>query len=113
MSAGSRSEPVTVERLSRVPDGAGGAVVSWSDLGLIWCDLKPVKASEKELSTQGGGLRAINVYLLTADALSVSSLGVTTADRVTWNGDPFGISEIRTGKASKQDVEIVVSTSLE
>lgn len=105
--AGARCQPVALQRLTRTPDGAGGATEAWADVATIWCDVKPLRASEQE---RQGAVRALSVYQFSADAMTVAAHSTTTADRLAWSGRVFNIRELRTPKSSVPDIDLIAET---
>lgn len=47
MTIGQLRHQVTIQRQVRTEDGAGGGEISWSDVGTVWAEIKPARASEK------------------------------------------------------------------
>ncbi len=107
MGAGARAEPVTLQRLTRTSDGMGGGVETWADVGLIWCDIKPLRASEAE---RQGAVRSLSVYQFSADAMSVKAKAASPSDRLVWQGRAYNIRELRTPKSAMPDIDIIAET---
>jgi SPP1 family predicted phage head-tail adaptor len=47
--AGRLKRRLVLEKPARVPDGAGGATVTWSAAATLWAELRPLKAEERPL----------------------------------------------------------------
>jgi len=82
MTAGSRDQRVTFQRFTSTPDGAGGSVDTWADLISRWCEVKPLSGGERAAAQQTESPRN---YRLTVPNDS-GTRGLTTADRIVWEG---------------------------
>lgn len=38
---------ITLQKLTRAPDGQGGSIVSWTDIQSVWAKITPTSAQEK------------------------------------------------------------------
>lgn len=88
--SGSKTEMVTIERVTRTPDGGGGVTTAWASIGDLWADVQWVRGSETETR---GAVREVVVYrfrVLTDDA---EAIGITAKDRIVWCGDLYNIRE--------------------
>lgn len=82
MTAGKRSERVTFQRYTSTPDGAGGTIDTWTDHISRWCEVKPISGGERAAAQQTESPRN---YRLTVPNDS-GTRGLTTADRIVWDG---------------------------
>lgn len=80
MHAGKLRDRVTVERATETPDGAGGAVVTWSGQGTLAAHIEPVRAAERVEAAQQ---RGVVMYRVTVRNSGVGA-AATTTDRLVW-----------------------------
>ena len=114
MSAGNRSEIVAIDAAGPLlADGGGGGVSTWSQIGSLWADVKPQRATEAE---RAGAERTLSVYLFTVLTVDARALGLDPAHRLRWS-DPvsgrervFNIREVRAPKYRQAELEIVGET---
>jgi SPP1 family predicted phage head-tail adaptor len=52
---GALDQRLTLESPSRAPDGGGGAVVTWSEVGEIWAAVRPITGDERLRADQVAG----------------------------------------------------------
>lgn len=93
MEAGRLDQRITLQRKARVSDGMGGYVETWSDLGTVWAEVRPLSSREiwnaMQVSTQTR-FRARLRFRGDADG----SPYYTSADRVTWKGRTYGVERV-------------------
>lgn len=83
MTAGKRDQIVRFERLTSTPDGYGGTIDTWVTLlDRRWCAVKPLSGGERAAAQQTESPRN---YRLTVPNDS-GTRGLTTADRLVWEG---------------------------
>lgn len=82
MTAGSRDERVTFQRYGSTPDGAGGTTQAWADHIARWCEVKPLSGGERAAAQQTESPR--NYRLMVPN--DSGTRGLTTADRIAWEG---------------------------
>jgi head-tail adaptor len=108
-SAGAKTELIVVERYVDSPDGAGGAVRTWNQVGLIWADPRWIGGSE---SDRQGALRAAAKYRFTVLSAAAEALALGTEDRLVWNGERFNIRERPRRLPRAVDTEIIAETGV-
>lgn len=107
--AGAKTELVTFERESRVADGGGGAAASWATLGTAWAEVRYLRGGE---AGQRGALRELSAYRFLVLSEAVAALGLTTADRLVWNGVTFQIREQPRRLPRSAETEIVAEAGV-
>lgn len=70
MSAPVLSRRLVLEAPVRVPDGAGGAIESWTSLGTLWADVRPRSGRER---AQAGEPVSIMAYRIVVRGAPVGS----------------------------------------
>lgn len=111
MSSGSgdRNEIVTVERETRTIERGGGAGSAWSAIGELWADVQFIGSSETQ---RFGSIRATRKYRFVVNAFDAEDLGVTTGDRLVWNGELFGIQERPRFQSVSPDMSIIAESGI-
>lgn len=100
---GKMDQKVTLQRLVRTPDGAGGTTTSWQDFASnarVWAEVQ-AKAG-RETMTEGRMSATFTVLFL------IYNRGdVTETDRIVWQGVTYNIRGIRreTGRAMRLVIE--------
>jgi SPP1 family predicted phage head-tail adaptor len=82
MTAGSRDQRVTFQRVTETGDDGGGADDAWNDLFARWCEVKPLSGGERAAAQQTESPR--NYRLMVPN--DSGTRGLTTADRIVWDG---------------------------
>lgn len=82
MTAGKRDQRVTFERFTSASDGAGGTIETWATLMQRWCSVMPLSGGERAAAQQTESPRN---YRLSVPNDS-GTRGLTTADRLVWEG---------------------------
>lgn len=86
------NELVTVEQLSRAPDGAGGSVETWAAVGRpIFAEIVPVAGRE---APDAGRKAALQTWLVTVR----HGADITAADRLDWGGRKLHLSSMPTDR---------------
>ncbi|PPD05841.1 MAG: hypothetical protein CTY28_15960 [Hyphomicrobium sp.] len=109
MSAGKRTELIKIERETRAPDGGGGSVTTWAELGQLWAEARFARAGEKK---DRGPVRETTVYkfiVLTDDA---EDLGIRATDRIVWDGELYNIRERPRRMQRVAETEIVAESGV-
>jgi SPP1 family predicted phage head-tail adaptor len=103
-SAGDLREPVTFERVTRVPDGVGGWAETWSQIAGA-----PARAMVRQVS--GREAWAFDRINARADRMVVVRFhdGLTPADRVTIRGRAHNIAAINNLDFADRWLEIAVT----
>lgn len=91
MGAGALSERITLQRLVRTPDGAGGTVTEWQDFERNPRPWAEVRAKSGREAVVEGRIAATFVVLFTIYNRS----DVNETDRIVWNGVVYNIRGIR------------------
>lgn len=58
---GNMRERITLQRLERIPDGAGGSEETFVDVATVWARVEPVKSAEQFMA---GGIQGIDDLLV-------------------------------------------------
>lgn len=100
---GKMDQKVTLQRLVRTPDGAGGTTTSWHDFASnarVWAEVQ-AKAG-RETMTEGRMSATFTVLFLIYNRDDV-----TETDRIVWQGVTYNIRGIRreTGRAMRLVIE--------
>jgi head-tail adaptor len=85
--SGAFDQRVTVRRVTRTPDGYGGATEAWADIGTVWAECLQISGDE---SAVGDAKRAVSRYRFTSRNAGVWA-GLTASDRLSWGGMVFDI----------------------
>lgn len=103
MTAGAMTEQVTLQRVVRSADGAGGQTEAWADMACDTCVWAEVRAKAGTESMVEGRTSASFVVLFTIYARS----DVDETCRILWNGVAYNIRGIRreTGRAQRLVIE--------
>lgn len=101
MRAGKLDRVIVIQRATYETDGAGGLVLTWSDIATLRAQL--VQASTEEF---------IRAYGASAEALTIFRTrwlaGVLTSDRVLYNGLAHNIKELKEiGRAEGLEIRTV------
>lgn len=91
MTPGKLDQRVTFERSSRVPDGGGGGVDTWSLIGSRAANVHAVSGRERDMAQQAQAPRNYRITVR-RDSFTAS---VTEADRLVWRGKVMNIRLIR------------------
>lgn len=78
MGAGKYRHLVTVERVTQVPDGAGGMTTTWQPLGSFWASVEPIGG--REALRAGQIVADMDTRITTRWSPMVS--GITAKDRI-------------------------------
>lgn len=84
--AGAMSEEITIERMSRESDLAGGWTETWAELATCWAAVRSKPAGEK-LEDGRMNARTVNAFTIYQDACPT----VAEDDRIVWNGETWNI----------------------
>jgi SPP1 family predicted phage head-tail adaptor len=79
MDPGRLDQRVTLERRSRVADGAGGGADAWTAVAELWAAVAPISGRER---TQARQVESPALYRVTIRPRA----DLTTADRFVWQG---------------------------
>lgn len=82
MTAGKRDQRVTFQRFTSTSDGAGGTIETWANHIARWCEVKPLSGGERAAAQQTESPR--NYRLMVPN--DSGTRGLTTADRIVWDG---------------------------
>jgi SPP1 family predicted phage head-tail adaptor len=81
---GSLRQRVTIQTITKTPDGLGGWVHSWGELATVWADLFPL--SGREIYAQGQVLSPV-----THKCIIRFRDDVTTKHRISYGGQAYNI----------------------
>lgn len=100
MQPGQLDQRVTVQRIERTSDGAGGETTAWVDFASLWANVKP--ASGRELQIEGR---------MTATSSTVFTIrrraDLLDTDRIVWGGVSYNIRAIMLG--SQRDLYMAIT----
>ena len=109
VGSGTKTELVTVERYTTMPDGGGGAIRAWASIGQLWAEAQWIGG--EEMSRQGA-LRAKSKYRFTVLSAAADALSISTEDRIVWNGETYNIRERPRRLPRKPETEIITETGV-
>lgn len=102
MKAGKLDQVITVQRFTNTVNEFGTPVQSWSDLVTVRAQI--IQGSTTEFIQ--GGARDDTVMIFRTRWIE----GITTADRVVFDGDYFNVKELKPiGRAKGLDIRTVAS----
>jgi head-tail adaptor len=107
--SGAKTERIAVERYTTVPDGGGGRPRTWSQIGELWAHAQRIGGGE---SDRQGALRAMERYRFTVLTAAIEAIGLTTEDRIVWQGEPYNIRERPRRLPRSPETEIVAETGV-
>lgn len=90
MKAGERDRLITVERATTAEDDHGGETLTWAVLEQAWARVRFGLAQEKREAAQEGGVQTATFEVVPTAALR----GVALKDRITFDGNPWDITEV-------------------
>lgn len=109
MDAGARTELITIQRETDTRRPGGGQTVALSPLGQMWAKVEWIGGGEP---ARDGGVKPGAKYRFTCMSAAVEELGVTSNDRILWNGDTYNIRERPRRLPNKPQTEIVAETGV-
>lgn len=87
---GQLDQRVTIQRIERTSDGAGGETTAWADLADVWANVRPATGRETQIE---GRIAATSSAIFTirrrADLLDT--------DRIVWGDVAYNIRSIMIG----------------
>lgn len=107
--SGAKTELVTIERETRIPDGGGGWRHVWTQVGQIYAAAQWVRGGE---SDRQGALRELAAYRFVVLSADLEALGVTTKDRLVWNAETYNIRERPRRLPRQVESEIIAETGV-
>ena len=108
-SAGARTELVTFRRETPTRRDGGGASVSVTDLGQAWASVTWARGGEED---RQGAVREIAIYKFRVLSAAAEALGITSSDRIVWNGETYNIRERPRRLITSPETEIVAETGV-
>ncbi len=100
--AGRKDQPITLQRLSRTPDGIGGSTKDWADFSetpSVWAHVQA-----------GSGSEALEEGRMAATAFATFTIynrsDVTDLDRIIWGGVAYNIRSIR--REGEQSLDLAI-----
>lgn len=87
----------------------GGMTPTIIPVGTMWAKADWLGGGE---AARDGGVKPGSKYRFTCLAAAVEELGVTTSDRIVWNGDTYNIRERPRRVPNKPETEIVAETGV-
>lgn len=88
--AGDLNQRVTFQRAVSGDDGYGNTVSSWSDVLTVWADVRETTGKERVDAGRVEESRTATVRI----RRSFDSLGISAADRMSYNGGVWNIRSI-------------------
>ena len=104
-SPGELNERVTIEQITRTPDGQGGYTEAWSAVDTVWAMVRPKSGYER---AQSGQVDAPVTYLVVIRYRS----GMSETNRLLWRGKILNIRFIHDPGPRRQFLPIDCDTSL-
>lgn len=104
-----RDQLITIERETNTRRPGGGLASEWTEIGELWVAARWVGGGEGEAR---GAVRATARYRFIAISADVEALGVTTKDRIVWNGEPYNIRETPRRLRKPVETEIIAETGV-
>ena len=88
--AGAMDQPITIERKTLTPDGAGGSIESWATVYSVWAAVRAARATSFDEGMDQGRMNA--TYRVSFTIYTISDL--TEVDRIVWMGEVYNIRGI-------------------
>jgi SPP1 family predicted phage head-tail adaptor len=88
LNIGSMDRRITIERQTETKKASGSVVKSWTPVATVWAEVLQQTANEF-FTGYGEGETGTFIFRIRHFP------GVTTADRVTYYGTPYGLKEIK------------------
>ncbi|ARC87136.1 phage head closure protein [Rhodovulum sp. MB263] len=99
---------VTIERVSRAPDGMGGATETWAPIATVWAQILPVRGTEKWEAMRVSPEARMKVRIhWQGDAAGQPFC--TPADRLVWRGRTYNIDSALPYGGRERFIEIGIS----
>ena len=109
MGSGSKTELITIERVSRIADGGGGGSETWASIGQVWAEAKWIGGGEKR---DRGAVREATKYRFTVLTDEAEALGIRASVRIEWRGDHYNIRERPRRLQRAADTEIFAESGV-
>ena len=90
MTAGNLTRRITFQRASGPADGYGNTVSAWSDVLTVWADVRETMGKERVDAGRVESARTATIRI----RRSSDALGITEADRISYNGRIWNIRSI-------------------
>lgn len=84
---GQLDQQITIERPTRVSDGAGGFTETWAALETVWADVFPEGGTERN---EDGAFNATGTFRFVIRFID----GLTERDRILWGGEYYNIRQV-------------------
>lgn len=103
MGAGDLNQPITFEQPSHTPDGYGGTVLTWTQVGnRTFASIRPINGAAPETERQGT-LRASSTYSLKL----LRRRDIDETMRIRWDGEILNIRNINRGATRELTMTII------
>lgn len=109
MTAGAKTELITIERETRLREAGGGSQQYWTEIAQMWADAKWIGGGESETK---GAIRPTARYRFSVYADAVQELNLTPDDRIVWNGERFNIRERPRRQIATPDIDLIAETGV-
>lgn len=106
---GPKLELIAFERMTSTPDGLGGFSTIWQPIGEAYAAISYKGGGE---SVRQGAVRSTIKYSFVCWESEVRALGVTQADRISYNGEFWNIRELDGGRGGVADAEIIAEAGV-
>ncbi len=100
MKAGQLDQRVTVERFSRTEDELGQPIESWAPLFTCWAAVEPLTG--REFIAAQAAVSEVKVKIIMR-----YRPGITPADRVSHNGQVYGIEAVIDVHSSRRELHLM------
>lgn len=93
MPAGKLDQRITIERVTRSPDGVGGFTEAWAAIDTVWASVRAVGGSETWQTMRETGAAQFQA-IIRWQGDDNGQPKYTNLDRVLWRGRTYGISVV-------------------
>ncbi|PTW43900.1 phage head closure protein [Rhodovulum kholense] len=108
LSGPALDQRVTIERLSRTPDGMGGATESWAPVATVWAQVLPLRGAETWEAMRVSPATRMKVRIRWQGGAAGQPF-CTPADRLVWRGRAYNIESALPHGGRERFIEIGIS----
>lgn len=105
LAAGKRNRRITIQSSTRVSDGKGGQIVSWSDLITVWGQMIPLRGQEALAQVV---VKSVQLWKVTIRYRT----GITTQHRLVHDGKVLNIRSCEDPDGTRAELVIVAESGV-